>query len=223
LLASHIQEAWFDPTAWPHASIVPGYSGGRGMTLFIETDQGEWALRHYYRGGLVGRALNDTFLWLGETRTRPFSEWLLLEHLVTLGLPVPRPVAGRFVRRGPVYTADLITVRIPDVVPLSSRWVDGPLEPGIWRSVGELVGRFHCRAVYHADLSAHNIQIGPRTDLYLLDFDRGRIMAGPGGWTQRNLDRLRRSLRKISRSDSLAFSDQEWNWLLAGYRQVYSG
>jgi 3-deoxy-D-manno-octulosonic acid kinase len=223
LLASHIREAWFDPDTWPGASPMPGHSTGRGTTLVIGTDRDEWVLRHYYRGGLVGRVLNDTFLWLGEARTRPFTEWLLLEHLVTLGLPVPRPVAGRFVRRGPVYTADLITVRIPDVVPLSRRWTDGPLDPMIWRSVGELVGRFHDHAVYHADLNAHNIQIGPRGELFLLDFDQGRIMDGAGAWTGHNLSRLRRSLSKISRSASLAFSDQEWGWLLAGYRQAFRG
>lgn len=222
-LVNQIHEALFDRDTWPDAPVAPGYSGGRGKTLFIGSEQNEWVLRHYHRGGLTGRWLNDSFLWLGEARARPFEEWSLLERLVNLNLPVPRPVAGRFVRHGPVYTADLITVRIPDVVPLSTRWAAGPLELVLWRRVGELIAQFHRNAVYHADLTAHNIQINDREELFLLDFDRGRVMPRAGPWSQRNLDRLQRSLRKISREAGPAFSDREWGSLLAGYRGAISG
>lgn len=218
-LIDQIEESLFDQSAWPDAPTAPGYSGGRGRTLFIGDDQGQWVLRHYHRGGLTGRWLNDTFLWLGEKRTRPFEEWLLLEQLVDLGLPVPRPVAGRFVKRGPLYTADLITVRIPDVVPLSTRWAAGPLEADLWRRVGEMVARFHQNNVYHADLTAHNVQIDTRGDLFLLDFDRGRIMPGTGRWSTQNLNRLHRSLSKISQDNGYGFSEQDWNGLLGGYRK----
>jgi 3-deoxy-D-manno-octulosonic acid kinase len=142
----------------------------------------------------------------------------LLKRLVEMQLPVPNPVAGRFVRRGAIYTADLITVRIPGAVPFSHRWAAGALEPGAWHRVGELVGRFHGHRVFHADLNAHNIQIDDEDDLFLLDFDRGRIMPGAGAWTERNLDRLQRSLHKIGRSSGRELRDQDWNHLLRGYR-----
>ena len=221
-LATRIDDIKFDQDAWPEAPTAPGYSGGRGKTLFIGDDCNEWVLRHYYRGGFTGNWLKDTFLWLGEVRTRPFLEWRLLEAMVELSLPVPRPVAGRYVRHGPLYTADIITGLIPDVVPLSTRWAAGPLDAKLWSRVGELVARFHAANVYHADLTAHNIQINSREELFLLDFDRGRIMPARGSWSQRNLDRLQRSLRKISGDGSCEFSDRDWNWVLSGYQQKIS-
>jgi 3-deoxy-D-manno-octulosonic acid kinase len=222
-LVDNFEEIEFDQDAWSDAPVAPGYSGGRGKTLFIGDEQNPWVLRHYYRGGFTGTWLNDAFVWIGEARTRPFIEWLLLERLVELGLPVPRPVAGRYVRRGWLYTADLITVLIPDVVPLSTRWAAGPLDAELWRRVGRLVARFHVANVYHADLTAHNIQIDSQDELFLLDFDRGRIMSRRGSWSERNLNRLHRSLTKISGDGSLDFSDEEWGWLLSGYRNVLRG
>ena len=222
-LVANIHDVEFDQGAWPEAPTAPGYSGGRGKTLFIGDDRNKWVLRHYYRGGFTGNWLKDTFLWLGETRTRPFLEWRLLERLVALSLPVPHPVAGRYVRHGPFYTADLITVLIPNVVPLSTRWAAGPLDAELWGRVGELVARFHAANVYHADLTAHNIQINSREELFLLDFDRGRIRSARGSWRARNLDRLQRSLRKISRDGSCEYSDREWHWVLAGYQKKISG
>jgi 3-deoxy-D-manno-octulosonic acid kinase len=222
-LVADIRDVEFDQGAWPEAATAPGYSGGRGKTLFIGDDRNRWVLRHYYRGGITGYWLKDTFLWLGEARTRPFLEWRLLERMVELNLPVPRPVAGRYVRRGPLYTADLITVLIPDVVPLSTRWAAGPLDDELWGGVGKLVAQFHSANIYHADLTAHNIQINSQDELFLLDFDRGRMMSRRGSWRKRNLDRLQRSLRKISRDGSCEFSDREWNWVLTGYEKQMKG
>ena len=124
-LVSHAEPALFEPSSWPGAPVAPGYSGGRGATLFIEHAGQRWVLRHYHRGGTIGRILDDQFLWLGEERTRCFREWRLLAHLQDLGLPAPRPVAARYRRRGLVYTADLMTVLIPDVEPLSTRLTAG--------------------------------------------------------------------------------------------------
>jgi 3-deoxy-D-manno-octulosonic acid kinase len=219
-LVDQVDEAMFEYDAWPDAPAAPGYSGGRGATLFIGSGDDEWVLRHYHRGGLAGRWLNDTFLWLGDSRTRPFSEWMLLDLLVAMDLPVPRPVAGRFLHHGPFYTADLITMRLPGVVPLSTRWAEGPLENVLWRQVGQLVGRFHSRRVFHADLTAHNIQIDDSDGLFLLDFDRGRIMPNVGAWAKGNLLRLHRSLQKISNEDDLRFTDQDWELVMTGYRSV---
>ncbi len=219
-LVDKIEDVKFDQDSWPEAPTAPGYSGGRGKTLFIGDDRNKWVLRHYYRGGFTGNWLKDTFLWVGEARTRPLLEWRLLERMVELNLPVPRPVAGRYVRHGPLYTADLITVLIPDVVPLSTRRAADSLDAELWSRGGELIARFHAANVYHADLTAHNIQINSHDELFLLDFDRGRIMLGQGAWSERNLNRLHRSLSKISSDSSCEFSDRDWNSLLEGYRKI---
>ncbi|MDJ0927044.1 MAG: 3-deoxy-D-manno-octulosonic acid kinase [Gammaproteobacteria bacterium] len=216
-LVSHIEERLFEPDSWPDAGQAPGYAGGRGSTLFIEHGGQHWVLRHYHRGGLMSRWLDDQFPRFGVARSRPFREWDLLARLTKLNLPSPRPVAGRIVMRGLIYSADLITVRIPDVEPLSTRLARGPLNQAGWRRIGELVARFHAARVFHADLTAHNIQIDSAGHMYLVDFDRGRLMPGPGAWTQNNINRLLRSLRKVSQDGSIVFTDAEWQWLLAGY------
>lgn len=217
-LASQIEEAWFEPSNWPEASLAP--EGGRGRTLFVTNGTQDWVIRHYYRGGLIRRLVEDEYPWFGANRTRSFREWELLRHLFGINLPVPRPVAARFIRRGIVYTADLITLRIGNVEPLSRRLVNRELSPHVWQNTGTLIARFHEARIDHADLNAHNIQINLKDEMFLLDFDRGRIRSGPGSWMQSNLTRLRRSLRKVSENSGSHFTDQEWTWLLQGYRAV---
>ena len=217
-LLNHIRAEWFDPASWSDAPTAPGYSGGRGATLFIHCEGQDWVLRHYHRGGTVARFANDGFIWLGQDRTRSFAEWRVLAWIREAKLPGPRPVAARCPRRGILYSADLITVRIPDVMPLSTRLAQNPLDIGIWHRVGECVGRFHAARVCHADLTAHNLQISSHDEIFLLDFDRGRIMAGNGTWQGRNLERLHRSLTKISSSGTARFNAADWSALLDGYR-----
>lgn len=217
-LISHIDDSLFDQARWSESASVDGPGSGRGKVLFIEYEDQQWMLRHYCRGGLARRLSTDEFLWTGQQKTRPFREWSLLEHMYHSALPVPRPVAARVERRGAVYTADLITVRIPDVTTLSARLSGAPLNPEVWLSVGQLIARFHAAGICHADLNAHNIQIDSQDRLYLLDFDRGRIMDGPGGWMQRNLDRLHRSLTKLYAQGDIRFSDADWMNLIDGYR-----
>lgn len=194
-----------------------GSAGGRGTVSFVRGEDEEWAIRHYQRGGLIGRWLDDHFFWAGETRARSFAEWRLLLELRARGLPVPTPVAARFLRHGLAYTADLITVRIPGALPLSRRLADNRIGDKDWQGIGSGVRRFHEAGVYHADLTGHNILLGQSGSMYLLDFDRGRIRA-PGAWRGGNLARLKRSLRKISATtDGVQVSDANWRSFLRGY------
>jgi 3-deoxy-D-manno-octulosonic acid kinase len=219
-LVNHMRAEWFDPATWPDAPAAPGYSGGRGATLFIECEGQQWVLRHYHRGGRIARLAGDGFIWLGEKRNRAFAEWRLLARIRAAGLPAPRPVAARYVRRGMLYRADLITVRIPGVVPLSTRLATRGADAGTWRAVGACVGRFHAAGVRHADLTAHNLQIDADDRVFLLDFDRGRIMPRPGTWQRRNLDRLHRSLTKVSGDGTIRFTAGDWAALEEGYRST---
>lgn len=218
-LIDQIDADMFGAGFWPRAETVPGYSGGRGATLFVEYEQQMWVLKHYHRGGMVGRWLDDGFLWLGQDNTRSVMEYDLLREMVTDGLPVPIPVAAHVKRDGPRYTADLITLRIPDVTPFSARLALGPAAPSVWESVGRCIAEFHRRGYYHADLSTHNLQINPQDQIYLLDWDRGRNLA-PGSWRKKNLERLKRSCIKISGDGNAAFGTDDWEALLRGYRAV---
>jgi len=129
---------------------------------------------------------------------------------------VPRPAAAHYRRHGAFYTANLLTVRVPDIEPLSSR-IARETDAALWRTVGRGLRRFHDAGVYHADLNAYNVQLDPQGGIVLLDFDRGAIRA-PGPWQRANLARLGRSLHKLKRLDpALAFAPADWASLLEGY------
>lgn len=208
---------------WATHGRAQDVSGGRGSVSFIRPDtesmlpDDAWVLRHYRRGGLVGPVLRDRYLWTGAERTRCVREWRLLAALHERGLPVPAPVAARFIRAGLTYTADLITAQLPPSVTLAKAICTGPLLPQQWQAIGRTVARFHVQGVHHADLNAHNILLGTDGAVYVLDFDRGQIRAR-GVWEAVVLARLQRSLIKITRQNAGAhFNDAAWRELRAGY------
>ena len=66
-------------------------------------------------------------------------------------------------------------------------------------------------------MNAYNLQIDHLGQLWMLDFDRGRLLR-PGAWQQRTLGRLHRSLVKIKTLDPRVHFDQgNWEALLEGY------
>ena len=214
-------EASFSARGWKSVKPVENVlqSGGRGNTLILGDGDEEFVLRHYRRGGLVGRVIRDSYLWLGEDKTRSFAEWRLLQKMDAMGLPVPRPAIARYRRHGFTYTADIITVRLPDIRSLSARLVDGENYPELWQRIGKGLARFHECGVNHADLNSHNLQIDGAGDVWLLDFDKATIRQ-PGAWQQRNLARLHRSLRKIRQQDPrISYTERDWDALIAGYFQ----
>ena len=174
---------------------LPDAAGRAGVRLIVHDGQ-NWVWRHNRRGGLAGRLIRDSYLWLGEKRTRTFREWHLLNWLHRQGLPVPQPVAACYRRRGLAYECDLITVYLPQTMTLGARLARGPLAREGWAAVGDCIRRFHDQGVCHADLNAHNILMGHDGRVFLVDFDRGR-RRGPGRWVDQNWARLHRSLRKI--------------------------
>jgi 3-deoxy-D-manno-octulosonic acid kinase len=211
-------EALFDLEHWRKRGELLAASRGRGAAWFIRTSAGEWVLRRYRRGGAIARWVSaDRYWWLGEERVRAFAEWRLLARLWALDLPVPKPIAARYSRRGLSYGCDLLMRRIPDAEPLSAALAESALPAASWSAIGALIARFHAAGVDHADLNAHNILHGKAAELHLIDFDRGRIRAD-GSWKRGNLQRLRRSLDKIARDlPADRFSNEAWNSLLAGY------
>ncbi len=194
-----------------------GEASGRGKAWFLSLKAGMAVLRHYHRGGWM-RILGDRYLWMGLERTRALREWRLLANLHGLGLPVPRPMAARVVRRGVFYRADIITAMIENSRSLASNLQQAPLSAELWRRVGRCLREFHEAGVYHADLNAHNILLDGQGKVYLIDFDRGRLRSSGQRWKNRNLSRLLRSLSKLNRQHLVfAFNKQDFQWLREGY------
>jgi len=208
----------FDVEYWRAQGSLQEIAGGRASIAVISAGEERWVLRHYRRGGLIARISLDRYLWLGEVRTRSFAEWRLLAELQRRGLPVPAPVAARYVRSGLTYRADLITEHLPHSRTLARAITGAQLSREQWAAIGRTIAAFHREGVHHADLNAHNILLDQAAapKVYLLDFDRGRIRAR-GAWEQGVLARLRRSLDKIkAQRPNAAFGEREWQWLCGG-------
>lgn len=189
---------------------------GRGEVRYLCLTFAEAVLRQYQRGGLVARVSRDWYLWLGTEATRPFREFRLTAALYVQGLPVPCPLAARYLRSGLGYRASLITERIRNADTLADRLRAG--RPIDWAAVGQLIARFHRRGLWHADLNAHNVLIDADDRLWLIDFDRGRLRLPAESWMRGNLDRLQRSLIKLGAQALVeGFSTRAWPQLLEAY------
>jgi 3-deoxy-D-manno-octulosonic acid kinase len=209
-------ERIFERESWRARGVLEEAAGGRGTVAFVREGERRWVLRHYRRGGLVARLLDDAYLWTGADRTRAFREWRLLRELRAAGLPVPVPVAARYVRSGLIYRADLLTEELPARRTLAQALAEAPLDAKAWHAIGACVGRLHEHGVQHADLNAHNLLLGRDGEVYVLDFDRGRLRSR-GTWEQAVLERLRRSLRKVTAGlPPDRFDDAAWQALLGG-------
>lgn len=209
---------WFAPDYWHGRDALSSQAGGRGGVAIIATPIGECVLRHYRRGGLVAALMGDRYLWTGANRTRPFMEFRLLAEIARLGLPGPAVVAARYCRRNLFYSADLITRRIAHAQTLAECLAAGRLDEELAEEVGALVARFHRAGIWHADLNAHNVLV-TSGELYLIDFDRGRLRTPADAWQQANLQRLRRSLLKLGAASlgEAAFEKDIWQPLLYRY------
>ena len=220
-LIGNPQELVFDAGDWAARSAIIGFAEGRGTTFFVQHEGRDFVLRHYLRGGLISRLSADRYVWLGRGRTRAFREWRLLARMREMSLPVPQPAAARVLRHGPFYTADLMTVRIPEATTLSELLTREPLAEGYWIALGSLLLRFHVGGVYHADLNANNILLDRGGRFHLIDFDRGRLRSPAPSWQAANLARLRRSLDKLGRRlPEFHFTEADWQNLLTGYRSA---
>lgn len=196
-----------------------GERTGRGAVCLLDRDREQWVLRHYHRGGIVARFVDDHYVWTGVDRARPFREWRLLARLGMLGLPAPRPIAARVVRELGLYRADLVTRYLPDTRPLSALLDTGADLDRVWRDIGRMVRAFHDHGVQHPDLTAHNILLDLTGRPFLVDFDNAKLRP-PGAWRDAGLARLERSLRKVALETGSEFDADGWRELEAGYREA---
>jgi 3-deoxy-D-manno-octulosonic acid kinase len=213
--------AWFEAAQWRRAGAVAIETSGRGAALIVERGSDTWVLRHYRRGGVVARFIDDHYLWSGVERTRAFREWRLLRKLRDAGLPVPNPVAAHVYRTGPIYTADIITSFLPDTRKLSWFIAQGRVPPECWRRVGTMIRAVHDHGVDHPDLTAHNVLLDGAGDTFLVDFDNAHFKE-PGEWRQQGMQRMNRSLRKVALETGTEFDAAAWRELEAGYSGAYT-
>jgi 3-deoxy-D-manno-octulosonic acid kinase len=206
----------FSPNYWRWQNALRATLSGRGATWVVGSARGDWVLRPYRRGGLVGRMIKRHYLWTGLQHTRPWREWHVLAALGERDLPVPRPVAACIARHGFVYTGAILTELIDNATTLARRMRELGIGAINWARVGTCLRRFHAAGVDHADLNAHNILLTPGDEVYLIDFDRG-CLREEGTWRAANLKRLKRSLYKAAGYNHAMVDRAAWPDLMAAY------
>ena len=211
----------FDEQWWRQQNLVSGVLKGRGNTLVVEHSEGPMVMRRYLRGGWAAKMSHDRYFFTGFARSRPIREFELLAYMQSAGLPVPVPVAALCDRQGVTYQGALLTRKIENSSSLADRLADVTLGDEDWRAVGRCIAAFHTAGIIHADLNAANILVDESGRVYLLDFDRGRRLKANQstgqGMLQTNLDRLRRSLEKITQGSRQDVLERDWTLLLKEY------
>lgn len=208
----------FSPDYW-RAHVV-GRAQGRGDALFLDAEPGQWVLRHFRRGGLPGRIIDDRYVFTGLQRTRPLAEFHALSAARKAGVAVPRPVAAAVHRCGVFYRGDILMERIVDARSLADLLSAGEMPGAWWDGLAEAVAGCHRAGFWHADLNARNV-LCREGRWWLIDFDRARSRA-PGRWAAQNIARLKRSLDKLTAAGELSYAADDWKAFVARYQQRMS-
>lgn len=200
----------------PEPGPGPEISGGRGGVRVVQAGSlGEAVVRPYVRGGLVEK-VNRRRYFLGD---RAFAELVCTHRLRKRGAPVPEALAAVQTARFPGYEACFVTRRIPRVRRAASVLAEAPegLRAITLAKMGRAIRALHEAGGVHADLNAHNILVSADEDApaFVIDLDRAVVLKGPvpDRRARANLERLRRSLRKLGLVAALA----DWSNLERGY------
>ncbi|HEX5792197.1 MAG TPA: 3-deoxy-D-manno-octulosonic acid kinase, partial [Rheinheimera sp.] len=208
----------FAPAHWQQQGAIIGQSQGRNTAWFVRHQHSRFVLRHYYRGGLVGKLVQDRFSYRSLLHSRAMQEFALLRHMRRCGLPVPRPLAAQYRHALCYYRSDIIIELIADSRDLCTVLAGGEtLTSAQWQQLGAMLAQFHQHGIYHSDLNCHNILLDTKGRFWLIDFDKCRIRAA-GDWQQQNLARLLRSLQKERQlQPEFGWQPEQWPALLQGY------
>ena len=210
--------SYFEPAFWQQQGLVTGHSSGRNTVWFVQQQGKQAVLRHYYRGGLVGKLNKDIFWPQPEVLSRAMAEFRLLWQMWHWGLPVPRPCAAHYQRRNFGYSADILIERIEGATDLAQLLLQQALKSEQWQQVGAMIARFHRHGVFHSDLNCHNLLLDAQGRAWIVDFDKCGVRPGDD-WKPLNLERLLHSLRKeATRVSPYHWTDADWPHLVAGYR-----
>ena len=204
---------------WQTLDAITGQAKGRGTTYFFQYDKNEYVLRHYCRGGLIGKVLSDQYLYIGLEQSRAWQEFKLLQHMKTLNLNSPTPIAAKLNRRGLYYQSDIITTKIPYAQDLHHLLLEKSLTADVFQKIGHTIAKFHNNQIYHHDLNIHNIMLDAEHNVWLIDFDKCGIKLGDK-WKRSNMARLKRSFEKEKRLRNIHWKYADWKILMSAYTKA---
>ncbi len=208
----------FELGYWESRDQVISLPPGRGSAAVIEVASGQALLKRYLRGGVIARLNKSLYAFTGYSRSRAFREFELLQTMHGLGLPVPEPLAAYCEVVGVIaYRQALLTRMIADTETLAERQQKQPVAEMVWKSIGQTIKLFHQHGICHADLNANNILLNNQNQVFLVDFDKSRQRIASEDWQKANLQRLRRSLKKLFPGDN--FPATGWGILQTSYME----
>lgn len=209
---------YFEAGFWRKQNKIKGSATGRSTAFFIDKGTNGLLLRHYYRGGLVGKFNRDRFKREAVAQSRAMAEFALLLKLRELNLPVPKPVAARYVKApwwG--YRADILVEVIPTAQDTFKLLQQRALAKSEWQMIGRTIRQLHDNGVYHSDLNCHNIMLDTDGKGWIVDFDKCSFKQ-VGEWREANLQRLLRSfnkeLHKAKEANQAFHFDETHDWPL---------
>jgi len=221
--SAEISLNWFDADYWQQQDRIVDTKKGRATAWFFNYHELTAVLRHYWRGGLMGKLLTDQYFFFGVKKTRVYKEFALMVKLAELGLNVPKPIAAKITPSGIIYRGDIITQAINGAQSLLDILITRPLTSHELISVANTIAEFHNQGVYHADLNINNILFDDSGNVYIIDFDRGELKTPSKSWQQANMTRLERSFNKeLGRNEVMHWQDSEWQQLLNHYQSQVS-
>ena len=170
---------------------------GRGTAYAIRFDTDPWLVRHYRRGGLIARVLNDRYAPGGN---RALDELKVSVIARARGIPTPEVVAA-ICYPSRLYARFDIAVEFighsRDMAQLL--FEDRVVPPEEINKAAALITTMIQNGLLHADLNLKNILIAPER-AYVLDLDRCRIVDEP---TAHDADVMRRRfLRSLEKWES---------------------
>lgn len=179
---------------------VAPVSGGRGGTVRVRIDGGDYAIRAGRRGGLPAMLVRS--LYFGR-EPRPFDELMVTETLRCRGVPVVEACAAAAYWVAPrSYRSWLVSRWLPQSETLwecLQRVRDASRRSAVIATTGRAVRVLHRAGAEHPDLNMNNILVvgaDVEASVRLLDFDRAQLRSTPVDGVA-NLRRLRRSARKL--------------------------
>ncbi|MBC09250.1 MAG: 3-deoxy-D-manno-octulosonic acid kinase [Gammaproteobacteria bacterium] len=190
---------------------------GRGTVTFFRDCRLDLVHKTYKRGGLIRKLVTSHYLWTGLTKTRAHIEFDGLKKMFDLGLPVPRPIAARIIRKGIFYRAELITQEIEKATTFGENLAAKNLSSDMLKELGLAIKSLHREGFMHPDLNIENILIGNSKKIFFLDFDQAQPLKQKEIQFGRDIERLRRSIKKFCLKNERDFPEREWHIVLETY------
>ena len=164
---------FFNQARSSNASVL----GGRNSLIFAEIDGiGSVAIKSYTRGGWIRYLIKQRYLKVGTIRAQ--LEFELLQVVRNLGINAPEPVA--YAHRGNIfYRAWLVSRAIEH--PLSLAMLSLKDEKRTRLVMESVVGQISLliqNNILHVDLHPGNVVVDSANQVFLVDFDKGKIHHG---------------------------------------------